>query len=40
MAGAAKTVAKAAWNGIKSAGRTIGNGIKSAGRAVASFLGF
>ncbi len=40
VAGAAKTVAKAAWNGIKSASRAIENGIKSTGRAIASFLGF
>lgn len=37
VAGAAKTVAKAAWNGVKSAGRAI---VKSVGKAVASFLGF
>ena len=38
VAGAAKTVAKAAVDGIKSVGRSIGNGIKSAGRALLSIF--
>lgn len=37
---AAKTVAKAAWNGIKSAANTAVNMVKSAGRVFSSLLGF
>lgn len=40
VAGAAKIVAKATWNGIKSAGRVVKNGVKSVGHALVNLLGF
>jgi hypothetical protein len=40
IAGAARTVAKSVWNGVKNAGRKIGSGIKSAGKAIAGLFGF
>lgn len=40
VAGAAKTVGKAAWNGVKSAVRTVGEKIKKKGRKIASLFGF